>query len=106
MVTDFIMQHFSYEDTLQWFGFIIIWQSIAVERLAKYKGETFFALVPLWFITLGTLLAFSFVGYIVAIIMVFATIYAVVSTARKKIVKRRISAIKRKEENSIDDHLI
>ncbi len=102
MVVDFIMQHFSYEEALRWLGFIIIWQSIAVDKLAKCKGETIFALVPLWFITLGTLLAFSFVGYIVAIIMVFATIYAIVSTARKKIAERKTSSIKK--ENNIEDH--
>ncbi len=104
MVVDFIMSHIPYEDALQWLGFVIIFQSLAVNKLAKYKRETLFALIPLWFLTFGALLVFGIVGYILAIIMVFVTIYSIVYSIRKKVTARKTS-IKRisdtEENNSV-----
>jgi predicted membrane protein len=84
MFADFIMNHLSYEECLRLFGFVIIIQSFAVNELAKYKGETFFALIPLLFITFGALLAYSIVGYVLAAIVAIATIYSIIYTIRKK----------------------
>ena len=100
MVANFIMNHLSYEESLRLLGFVIIFQSFAVTELAKYKRETFFALIPLLFITFGALLAYSIVGYIFAVVVVFATIYSIIYTIRKK----SSNAIRQSKEKDINDN--
>lgn len=97
MIEEFILSHFSHQDTIRIFGFILIWAMIVDGVVARTKGETYLAIISLWFLILGALLAFNFLGYILAAFGVVVTIYSIAYTIRKK-------ASKKTATNNAQDH--
>jgi len=87
MLANFIMTHFSYEESLRYLGFILIWAIIAGGKLASVKESLFLVNVMFWFITFGALLAFHILGYIFLFLSVALTIYSIVHAIRAKVGK-------------------